>query len=74
MRRCTSKFVRFAVGIAVWLQSGCAYFRPSESEDEYLQGQEELRQQQEYRKTLPGMLMDAGVRAAEDGLKSLNHQ
>jgi hypothetical protein len=44
------------------------------SEDEYLQEQQELREQQEYRESLPGLLMEGGVHAAEDGLKSLNHQ
>jgi hypothetical protein len=44
------------------------------SEDEYLQAQEDARKQQEYRESFPGVLMEEGVHAAENGLKSLNHQ
>jgi hypothetical protein len=74
MKRCTSKLILFAFEVAVLFQSGCAYFKPSESESQYLQEQKEMREEQDYRNSGVGCLIESGAQAAADGIKSLNGQ
>lgn len=74
MTRCISKGMFCVAGLIFILQSGCAYFRPVQSESDYWQEQETVRQQEEYRDSLPGQMMYGVAVSAGDGIKSLNGQ
>jgi hypothetical protein len=72
MKRRTPKLTLFALEVTVLLQSGCAYFKPSESESQYLQEQKEMREEQEYANSFPGVLIKSGAQAAGNEIRSLN--
>jgi hypothetical protein len=70
MKSCISKSMSSALAVACLLVSGCAYLRPSpeEFEAERLKEQETVRQQEEFKHTLGGGLLDAATHAAGSAL------
>ena len=74
MRR--PSFTAFCASLAAGcvVCGGCSYFKPSMTESEWLNQQQALREQQDFRESLPGALMEGAVHGTEEGLKKLNHQ
>ena len=74
MTRCISKGMFCVAGLVFILQSGCAYFRPEQSESDYWKEQDTIQQQEEFRNSLFGDIMYGAAVSACDGIKSLNGQ
>lgn len=69
-----SRLAFSALATVLLLQTGCEYFRASESESDYMYEEDIIAQQQAYRDSLPGALMNTAIQSAGNGIKSLNGQ
>lgn len=67
MRRKTISIV-LSLALGTSLLSSCAYFRPSKTEAEYLREQQISREQEQYKHTCAGALMNAGAQALDSAV------